>query len=206
MLSTMSVVANSPAPEPMPTVVSRVTASSLPAVRTRVPGRHNLPRVDQVFAPPGETWQRVSHRLVELRRYLLVGWAIVLTALIAALGWWLLAWWAAAAAAAVGGVIVGWGLWLIDRNWRAWGYAEREDDLLVTRGVLFRELTVVPYGRMQFVDVKSGPLERRFGLATVQLHTASPSTDARIPGLPPGEAARLRDRLAALGEARAAGL
>jgi membrane protein YdbS with pleckstrin-like domain len=151
-------------------------------------------------------WQRVSHRLVDLRQYLFVGWAVLLTALVAALGWWLLGWWAAAATAALGGVIVGWGLWLIDRNWRAWGYAEREDDLLVTRGVLFRELTVVPYGRMQFVDVKSGPLERRFGLATVQLHTASPSTDARIPGLPPGEAARLRDRLAALGEARAAGL
>jgi hypothetical protein len=59
---------------------------------------------------------------------------------------------------------------------------------------------------MQFVDVQAGPLERRYGLATVQLHTASPATDARIPGLPHAEAARLRDRLAALGEARAAGL
>jgi uncharacterized protein len=135
-----------------------------------------------------------------------VAWAVVLTALVAGVGWRFVGWWVAAAATLVGVVVVAWGLWLIDRNWRAWGYAEREDDLLVTRGVLFRELTVVPYGRMQFVDVKSGPLERRFGLATVQLHTASPATDARIPGLPPDEAARLRDRLAALGEARAAGL
>ncbi|PZF81839.1 hypothetical protein C1I92_19430 [Jiangella anatolica] len=99
-----------------------------------------------------------------------------------------------------------WGLWLIPRNWRAWGYAERLDDLLVTRGVMYRRLTVVPYGRMQFVDVASGPLERRYGLATVQLHTASPATDAKIPGLPAAEAARLRDRLSALGEAQAAGL
>ena len=135
-----------------------------------------------------------------------MAWAVVLTALVAGVGWRFVGWWVAAAATLVGVVVVAWGLWLIDRNWRAWGYAEREDDLLVTRGVLFRELTVVPYGRMQFVDVKSGPLERRFGLATVQLHTASPATDARIPGLPPDEAARLRDRLAALGEARAAGL
>jgi len=92
------------------------------------------------------------------------------------------------------------------RQWRAWGYAEREADLLVRRGVLVRRLSVVPYGRMQFVDVTAGPVDRWLGLATVHMHTASAASDARIPGLPTAEAARLRDRLAALGEARAAGL
>jgi membrane protein YdbS with pleckstrin-like domain len=67
-------------------------------------------------------------------------------------------------------------------------------------------MTVVPYGRMQFIDVTAGPVDRVFGLATVQLHTAAAATDARIPGLPVSEASRLRDRLAALGEAQAAGL
>lgn len=95
---------------------------------------------------------------------------------------------------------------LIDRQWKAIGYAEREDDLLVKRGLMFRQLVVVPYGRMQFVDVNAGPLDRRFGIATVQLHTASAATDASIPGLPPEEAARLRDRLAELGLTRTAGL
>ena len=89
---------------------------------------------------------------------------------------------------------------------RALGYAERDEDLLVRRGVMFRSLVVVPYGRMQFVDVEAGPLARRLGYASVQLHTASPSTDAAIPGLVPDEAARLRDRLARRGEARLAGL
>lgn len=88
----------------------------------------------------------------------------------------------------------------------SWGYDERGDDLVVTRGVLVRRTTVVPYGRMQFLDVTAGPFERAFGLATVQLHTAAAATDARIPGLAAQEAARLRDRLAQLGEARAAGL
>ena len=101
-------------------------------------------------------------------------------------------------------ILLGW--WLIGRNYTSWGYAEREDDLLVRHGWLFRRLVVVPYGRMQFVDVTAGPLERKLGLATVQLHTAAAATDATIPGLPPEEAARLRDRLAALGEARSAGL
>lgn len=92
------------------------------------------------------------------------------------------------------------------RRYRSWGYAEREDDLLVRRGVMFARLSVVPYGRMQFIDVTAGPLERLFDLATVRLHTAAAATDARIPGLEEEEAARLRDRLAELGEAQAAGL
>jgi membrane protein YdbS with pleckstrin-like domain len=71
---------------------------------------------------------------------------------------------------------------------------------------MFRSMVVVPYGRMQYVDVEAGPLDRKLGLAKVQLHTASVGTDAQIPGLPPDEAARLRDRLASRGEARLAGL
>lgn len=103
------------------------------------------------------------------------------------------------------GIGGGFGL-LTWRRYRAWGYAEREDDLLVRRGVMIRRLTVVPYGRMQFVDVTAGPVDRAFGLATVQLHTAAAATDARIPGLERAEADRLRDQLASLGETKATGL
>lgn len=71
---------------------------------------------------------------------------------------------------------------------------------------MFRRLTVVPYGRMQLVDVTAGAVEQLFGLQTVRLHTAAAATDARIPGLAPAEAMRLRDRLASLGEAQAAGI
>jgi membrane protein YdbS with pleckstrin-like domain len=71
---------------------------------------------------------------------------------------------------------------------------------------MFSRLSVVPYGRMQFIDVAAGPLERLFGLATVRMHTAAAASDARIPGLDRAEAARLRDRLADVGEAQAAGL
>ena len=112
----------------------------------------------------------------------------------------------AAGAMVVAGVLAA--LWwvLIGRRWRAWGYAEREKDLLIRRGVLVRRLTIVPYGRMQFVDVKQGPLARALGVSTLQLHTAAAATDARIPFLPDREANRLRDRLTVLGEAHAAGL
>ena len=106
-------------------------------------------------------------------------------------------------------VVVALGLlcaWFVRRRYRAWRYQERHEDLIVARGVMVQRLSVVPYGRMQFVEVTAGPFERVFRLATVQLHTAAAASDARIPGLERDEAARLRDRLATLGEARAAGL
>lgn len=162
--------------------------------------------MDQLFAPPGDAWQQVSPKLINVRRLVLLI-TVGVFALLTGIGlWFLLKGLGIAITLVLAAMAIVWGRWLIVRNWRRWGYAERDDDLLVTRGVLFRSLTVVPYGRMQFVDVASGPIDRRYGLAAVQLHTASPSTDAKIPGLPAEEAARLRDRLSALGEARAAGL
>jgi uncharacterized protein len=99
-------------------------------------------------------------------------------------------------------------LWflLAGRRWAAWGYAERAQDLVLRRGVLIRKLTIVPYGRMQFVDVRQGPLARALGVATVQLHTAAAASDAAIPLVSEDEARRLRDRLTELGETHAAGL
>ena len=114
----------------------------------------------------------------------------------------------AAAAIAAAVVITGAlaALWFARNRFRSWVYQERDEDLIVERGVLIHRLSVVPYGRMQFVDVSAGPIDRAFRLATVKLHTAAAASDARIPGLERDEAARLRDRLAALGEAKAAGL
>ena len=79
-------------------------------------------------------------------------------------------------------VLGAWRAVAIVRAVRFWGYAEREDELLVRHGLMFRRLFIVPYWRMQFVDVSAGPLERAFELATVELHTAAAATDARVPG------------------------
>ena len=153
----------------------------------------------------GLTWRVPSPRLLTMRR-LEVGVAALVAAVLAfvavAFGDLLVAALAAVAILGVGGVVEV----AVSRRVRSWGYAEREDDLLVRRGVLFARLSVIPYGRMQFIDVTAGPVERAFGLATVRMHTAAPASDARIPGLASEEAARVRDRLAELGEAQAAGL
>jgi uncharacterized protein len=161
---------------------------------------------DPVFAPPGEQWQRVQPALAKVRRTMaaLIACPLVLAAVVVA--WSFDQLWISGVAVLLGAVGLLWYSWIVGRQVRAWGYAERAEDLLITHGVMFRRLVVVPYGRMQFVDVTAGPLERWAGIVTVQLHTASAASDARIPGLLPNEGARLRDRLAERGSALAAGL
>ncbi len=158
------------------------------------------------FAPPIEhSWIRVSPRLARMRRAELVTVGVP-----AAAGLSVGLWFVSAPAGVAGGIVglaIGVLAWFsIGRNWRSWGYVERVDDLLVTHGAMFRKLTVVPYGRMQLVDVEAGPIERLFGLVRVKLHTAAATTDAEVCGLTPDLAGALRDRLTALGEAHAAGL
>jgi len=162
--------------------------------------------VDDLFAPSDVSWTPVSPKLATLRRLnaAIVAGLVAIAALVA-LGL-TLSWLYGVLAVVLIALILGWAWVLIGRNQRSWKYAEREDELLVSHGVMFRELVVVPYGRMQFVDVTAGPLERAYGMATVELHTATPATDAKIPGLHPDEAGRLRDRLSALGQAQAWGL
>lgn len=115
-------------------------------------------------------------------------------------GWW------AALAGLLALILAVWRQWWLGRWFRRFAYAERQDDLYITHGLMWRSLTVIPYGRMQVVKVESGPLERALGLASVHLVTASAESNARIPGLPVAEAERLRDRLSELGESRSAGL
>ncbi|MEU5528122.1 PH domain-containing protein [Micromonospora chersina] len=155
--------------------------------------------------PDTVRWQPISRDLiwVELIR-LGIGLGVALVVL--GVAWALAGHWLFGAAMGVALLLAAWRAVTIVRAVRAWGYAERADDLLVRHGLLVRRLSIVPYSRMQFVDVSAGPLERAFDLATVQLHTAAAASDARVPGLRPAEASRLRDRLTALGEDRAEGL
>jgi membrane protein YdbS with pleckstrin-like domain len=163
--------------------------------------------VDDLFAPPSGDWQRVSPKLATIRRILILVPAAVV-GLVGVLLVVMLAdlWWIGAVLVVLALVAGSWGWAWAGRNQRSWGYAENDDDLLVTSGVMFKRLVAIPYGRMQFVDVEAGPLARAYGVATVTLHTASAETAANIPGLPAAEATRLRNRLTELGEAHGAGV
>ncbi|QSB06635.1 PH domain-containing protein [Natronoglycomyces albus] len=95
---------------------------------------------------------------------------------------------------------------IIVRAVKAWGFAERDRDILVKHGLLTRRLSIVPYGRIQLVDIKAGPIERIFDLTSVQVKTAALDAPTVIPGLEPEVARALRDRLARLASEAREGL
>ena len=84
------------------------------------------------------------------------------------------------------------------RRYRGWGYADEEDELHIAHGLLIRTRTVVPHGRVTHIDIAQGPIERRYGLATLILHTAGTrGATVSLPGLDRAEADRLRDHVRA---------
>lgn len=79
------------------------------------------------------------------------------------------------------------------RRYRRWSYVERDEALQVAHGLLVRVETVVPFGRVQHIDIARGPIERACGVATLVLHTAgSHNSVVRLPGLAVDAAERMR--------------
>ena len=103
-------------------------------------------------------------------------------------------------------VLLVWLIWLIPAQVKLMGWQETDDELLIQKGRLWHSLTVVPYGRIQFVDVNAGPVQRNLGLKTIELHTASSTSDSSIPGLLAEDADALRERLTVKARERMSGL
>lgn len=99
------------------------------------------------------------------------------------------------------GVIGAWmAIWWPTRSYRGWGYRIDDRVLEIRNGVLFERVRLAPLSRLQHVDLQRGPFERRFGLASLVLHTAGThAASMEIPGLEANEAVRLRDHLVEIG-------
>lgn len=198
-----------PNAQPHPPAQQRPAPQKPPAQHERRDQQPPAGSAPQQPAPPqgrvDDSLNPVSSRLIPAS---VLGsgivWLIVL--LVAAIPSYFFSWWILAAVAAVCLVVYGLEIVLTIRQVKAMGYRERDEDLIIRRGILVQSTTVVPYGRLQYVEVSAGPVQRMFGIAKLELHTASASTDAHISGLPRDEAHALRDRLSARGRAHLAGL
>lgn len=100
-----------------------------------------------------------------------------------------------------GAVLLAGALMLIfvpQRRYNARGYHMSADRLRVVRGVLWHHDTVVPFGRVQHIDVHQGPIERFFGIATLSLHTAGThNASVHLPGLGGDLAREMREDIRA---------
>ena len=105
-------------------------------------------------------------------------------------------WWVYLAA----GVILGGSLieTIVSPAWRYrfWRYEIREDEVDLQHGWFVQKRQLIPMTRIQHVDTRRGPLQRRFGLASVVFFTAAGSME--IPALSQDVAASVRDRIADL--------
>ncbi|MFN0083810.1 MAG: PH domain-containing protein [Blastocatellia bacterium] len=158
----------------------------------------------EVAAPP--SFQPLDRRVIGLWR---VTSALNVAALLAVLGMmhilpkmarhgyrpWL---WAVILAT---GVIGAWiAVWWPTRSYRGWGYRIDDRVLEIRSGVIVERVRLAPLSRLQHVDLHRGPFERRFGLASLVLHTAGThAASMAIPGLEAAEAIRLRDHLVEIG-------
>ena len=155
------------------------------------------------FDHPSITWRRVSPKymvreLVETTIGALVLAGVAVGVSFAGGWWWLFA--------AIPAAITALQLVFIPARTRAIGYALREDDLVFRRGLFWARMVAVPYGRLQMVDLRRGPIDRMLGLASLKTLTASTSSTVEVPGLPEAEAQQLRDHLVRVAESRRAGL
>ena len=149
-------------------------------------------------------WRPVSPALRTVRLITLFGWLTPFAVAFGALAVLVSAWLWIGAGVTV--ALVLWGAWLIVRQVSAISWIELPDEIVIRKGRLFRTLVSIPYGRLQYIDVESGPLMRSRGIASCEFHTASPQSGGTLPGLPTEEAEALRGRLAARGETQRAGL
>ena len=97
--------------------------------------------------------------------------------------------------AVTGGFLVRWWTSLV---WRSWQFRVGAGALHLRHGVLTRRESTIPYHRVQHIDLEAGPLERRMGLTSLILRTASASSDSTVPGIDAGDAEELRTRILAL--------
>ncbi|WP_405550559.1 PH domain-containing protein (plasmid) [Streptomyces globisporus] len=94
-----------------------------------------------------------------------------------------------------------WRWWRLRAVWEATGYSLTEDEVLVRSGLFFRTHCALPFGRIQTIEVDSGPLQRRFGLATVTVSTGA-FQSVSVEDIGAEEAERIRDLLTRLATER----
>jgi uncharacterized protein len=85
--------------------------------------------------------------------------------------------------------------------YRRWRYAITEDGVELRHGLIVHRESSIPHFRVQHIDLQQGPLDRWRGVVKVSISTASPATDATLPGIEPERAEVLRARILERAEA-----
>lgn len=106
-------------------------------------------------------------------------------------------WWISVGLLLLGAAEIGLTVYLLPHlTLKRWRYEIREEEIDLLRGVIFVKRTVIPMVRIQHVDMKRGPLMRKYGLASITFSTAAGGHE--IPGLDLETADAVRTRISEL--------
>ena len=181
----------------------REAAGAVPAIADNE-APVQVPDVEPAPSPVGEERQ-LDPRVIPMQR---VTGAIVSAVLAAVTGVGALSAWVANGASLLGLLLIGM-LWLLFNGASVWHfqrwpaiayrhtrYRVDERGLEIRRGVIWRGVTNVPRSRVQHTDVAQGPLDRRYGLGTLVVHTAGTDhAKVMLEGLDHGVALEIREHL-----------
>ena len=190
---------NQPPEQPPAPVGEREQGGAEPATSGAAPAATPWEGADDAGYRPLDPGALRLDRLVSLLFTGAVAFGLLVTlALELIFGWWgglpRLAAWAGSALFVLGL------LWLsVVWTWlshNATSYRVNEQGLEIRRGVLWRRVISVPRSRVQHTDVAQGPMQRRYGLATLTVHTAATRTPSvQLAGLAYETAMRIREDL-----------
>lgn len=184
--------------------------------------RHLVPERPFILTGPdrGAELNRPPRRAVPMRRLALALGTLALTALLTAASvlltsltfaivretkdvaaWftWLDPW--MATAFILPAALYAWRWGRIETTWHYSGYHLGEEEIHIRSGLLTREMITIAYARIQTVEVFSGPVQRRYNLASLSIRTGS-RVSTHVEDLDPAIAADLRDKLTELARLR----
>lgn len=124
--------------------------------------------------------------------------AVVLCAVMVAQWWWALPWLLPVLGSVSGLIFVASWFWLplAIRHSR---FLLRTEDFLLQSGVLWHKAVLIPLHRVQHVTISQGPLQKRFGLATLKVFTAGGlNAEATLADIHHGVAQALSEQLSQL--------
>jgi uncharacterized protein len=83
--------------------------------------------------------------------------------------------------------------WFVFASHKYYGYALREHDLLFKQGMFWQSVVMIPFNRIQHIEIHRNPVERKLNLASLKLFSAGGiAADMKIHGLPHQKAAEIR--------------
>lgn len=193
-MSSLPPVPRPPAPPMAPPTPPRMTdqPAPSPAAPLPEPERITVPSIDHSLHPSVQWYWRIP--------LLIISGIAAIALLLVGFGLGEPIFWAIAAVTIA--ALLTTAFVVPSRRYASWRWRLTAQACEAEHGVLWHQVRVLPYFRIQHIDIEHGPIDRMFGMASLRIHTASVTTT--LPGLLDATATILRTQLLELADVETA--